>query len=106
MTDQHPGKAQPTLGYPTQGAAIEALWMAGVEPYNIIVLTGASVTSVYRTIANYKRKHGIRLQPPSKPPKEPTNMRHGDVWSMNDYDRALALHQRARKAAREARLTP
>ena len=103
---EHRGKALPTLGYPTQSAAIEALWMAGVDSYDILVLTGASVTSVYRTIASYKRKHGIKNQPPNKPPKEPSDMRKGDVWSMTDYDRSVALHARARKAAREARLAP
>lgn len=107
-------RAIPTLGYPSQKLAIEALYAQGVDVFEIIKLTEASVNSTYRAISDYKKRHGIKNQPLRKQMVIAARAETGyanrakerGVWSLNDNDRRMAFHAKAVKAAREARLSP
>lgn len=103
MTLEHPGKAVPTLGYPSMGDAIRALWAGGMGTHDIAFVTGCPLASVYRTISAHKAKRSIKTQPIRRPAPEPIHGRNGDLWSMPAYDRAKAQHARTVKAARAAR---
>lgn len=63
-------KGKPTLGYPSQTAAVEALWAEGLKPKQIAERTGIPLQSVYTLLSQAKaRARGLasQVEPDSKP---------------------------------------
>ena len=94
----------PTLGYPSQSAAIVGLYLDGMQPRAIAEKVGASINSVQRSLSQYRAKNGIptpeRVYPPATVEREPTH----PMWDMDEGKRRQEIIKRAAKAARLARL--
>ncbi len=94
----------PTLGYPSQTDAIIALHKAGASPWNISQATGASINSVHRALAIYRKRRGIPT--PARRPREhvPAVNQYDPIWDMDEDERRDEIRRRAAVAARAARL--
>lgn len=95
----------PTLGYPSQKAAIVALHKQGHDADTIARVVGAPINSVQRALSEYRQKYGIPA-PKRKPqsPYEIKNDRPDSIWDMDEDKRRDEIRRRAALAAREARL--
>lgn len=96
--------AIPTLGYPTQRAAVIALYEQRVEPKAIAERTGATINSVHRAIHDYRVSSGRYIAPIRESPKADRIPAMGNIWELDDYQRGLAFARRAAAGARAARL--
>ena len=101
-------RAKPTLGYPTQAAAIEALYAGGERDCNAIAESaGVAINVVHKVLSGYRKLH--KIPTPARdyknykisPGKAPDA-----VWGMWDDDRRQAFHARSVAAARAARMAP
>lgn len=94
----------PTMGYPSQKAAIVALFLDGVPAREIAELVGTSINSVQRSITSYRKKNGIPTPERSLSSpyiaREPIN----PMWDMEEDKRRQAIIRRAAEGARIARL--
>lgn len=95
----------PTLGYPSQKAAVIALFLDGVEPNDIAEAVGAPINAVQRSLSEYRRDNSLPTPPRKKPS---SNMKPwgqpDDIWNMNEDDRREEFARRAARGAREARM--
>ena len=95
----------PTLGYPTQKAAVLALFKAGMDPNEIAEAVNTSINAVQRTLSDYRRANGIPTPPKKKPTPNAAPGGPADaVWDMEEDKRRDEFARRAARAAREARL--
>jgi len=94
----------PTLGYPSQKAAVIALYEQRVEPKAIALQTGASQNSVHRAIHDYRVATGRHVAPIRLTQKAERTPAASSVWEMDDYRRAQAFARRAAAGARATRM--
>lgn len=98
------GKAIPTLGYPSQRAAVIALYEHRVEPKGIAARTGATINSVHRAIHDYRVSSGRYIAPIREHPKAERLPAIGNIWELDEYQRGLAFARRAAVGARTTRM--
>lgn len=97
MSDNH---TIPTLGYPSQSAAVRALYEQGYEAADIAEMVGASTNSVHRSLAEMRRKQGIAApQRRGRPRRVSLAV---EVWPKTAHQWRLMNHQKATAGAREA----
>lgn len=95
--------AIPTLGYPSQNAAIVALYEQGLAPSIIARRTGATINAVTRTIHKRKAVTGVSvpvLVPArrSRPGDPRFKLSTGGDWKMRNYLRSIRGARKALEA--------
>lgn len=99
----------PTLGYPSQKAAIFALYELRMMPRDIARQTSTSINVVHRAIHDYKVKTGnsfdpIRPEPVFAPAQTEWPSQTSNVWAREENHRRRLFHMRAVEGARQARM--
>lgn len=90
----------PTLGYPSQSAAIVALYLDGIAPSVIARRTDASINSVTRSIRDYRKKTGVDV--PVKEPVPRGKKGAGCYQSISRNDWRMRNYLRSIHGARQA----
>lgn len=90
-----------TLGYPSQRAAIVALYQQQFPPKTIAALAKAPINSVHRTLSDYRQAGGRLVACVPAPPADPMPLAN-PIWDLDESDRRIAFYRRAREAARAA----
>ena len=94
----------PTMGHPTQNAAIIALHNAGVEAKDIADQLCISVNSVHRSLTRHRKSLGIVTATRKPQPYVPAVNQCDPLWDMEEDERRDEIRRRAAVAARAARL--
>lgn len=94
----HSRQSIPTLGYPSQKAAIIALYEERVEPKAIADMVICTINVVHRSIHDYRAKTGRIIAPIRGLPRAIPIQK--EAWPDSSYQRAVEAHRRAVEGAR------
>lgn len=92
--------AIPVLGYPSQSAAVRALYREGNEAFEIAEMTGISINSVHRALAGMRRKIGVKAM--RKKPRQALPPATSDAWPATAHEWRVRNYVKAANGAREA----